>query len=439
MSAQTLPAKLPDGSLQNLVRSSLQGPAGEVCYVARQPILDLHSRVHGYELLCWNGRQQADGPDRNGPDRNGPDKELAARALLGNAVVFGVSELTSGLPAFVQCTADSLTEEWVLGLPPELTVVELDEEIEVTENVLASCRALKQLGFRLAVDNFCGRTESAPLVVLADYVKVEIARAGAGERKRLLDRLTHLQARAIAIRVETPEDFKHVREEGFELFEGYYFCRPEPVKNAKIPANRLVHLEILEVLQQDPVDLNRLSQLVMCDASLTYGLLRLVNSPVCALRQEVSSIHTALILLGEATARRMAMLAIASDFNGEQPQELLRMAFERGRFCELAAGLMGLAPSEQYLIGMVSMFPAMLRISMKDLVKTLPLREEARNALLGTGNREGVLLDLLICQDCRDWNKYDAILAANGLRFDHLMWRLSEAITWAKNALQNAA
>jgi EAL and modified HD-GYP domain-containing signal transduction protein len=229
-----------------------------------------------------------------------------------------------------------------------------------------------------------------------------------------------------------------VREEGFELFEGYYFCRPEPVKNARMPANRLVHLEILEVLQKDPVDLNRLTQLVMCDASLTYALLRLVNSPVCALRQQVSSIHTALILLGEATARRMAMLAIASDFNGEQPQELLRMAFERGRFCELSAGLMGLVPSEQYLIGMVSMFPAMLRISIQDLVKTLPLREEARNALLGMGNREGVLLDLVLCQERRDWERYDAILAANSLRFDHLMWRLSEAITWAKNALDSA-
>jgi EAL and modified HD-GYP domain-containing signal transduction protein len=118
--------------------------------------------------------------------------------------------------------------------------------------------------------------------------------------------------------------------------------------------------------------------------------------------------------------------------------ELLRMAFERGRFCELSAGLMGLVPSEQYLIGMVSMFPAMLRISIQDLVKTLPLREEARNALLGMGNREGVLLDLVLCQERRDWERYDAILAANSLRFDHLMWRLSEAITWAKNALDSA-
>jgi EAL and modified HD-GYP domain-containing signal transduction protein len=427
MSAQMLPANQQKGPLHDLVRNSLQGPGGEVCYVARQPILDQRSRVQGYELLFRNGRQATDGLD----------KELAARALLSNAVVFGVAELTSGLPAFVPCTADSLGEEWVLGLPPELTVVQLDEEVEPTESVVAAWRALKQRGFRLAVDNFSGRPTAAALVDLADFVKVDIARADHRERRRLLNLLSDVAVRPIAKNVETQEDWKQVREEGFELFEGYYFCRPEPVQNAKMPANRLVHLEILEILQKEPVDLNRLSQLVMCDASLTYGLLRLVNSPVCALRQEISSIHTALILLGETTARRMAMLAIASNFNREQPPELLRMAFERGRFCELSAGLLGLAPSEQYLIGMVSMFPAMLRISIDELVKTLPLREQARDALLGKGNREGVLLALVLCQDCRDWERYDAILEANGLRFDHLMWRLGEAITWAKAALQN--
>jgi EAL and modified HD-GYP domain-containing signal transduction protein len=428
MFAPTLSGSLRESSLQDLVRNSLEGPGDEVCYVARQPILDVRSRVQGYELLCSGRRGDC-----------GAERELAARALLGNAVVFGVAELTSGLPAFVQCAADSLTEEWVRGLPPSLTVVELDESVELSASVFEAWRALKKLGFRLAVDNFSGKAEATRLVELADFVMVDIGKVGTRERTRLIGCLEGLAARAIAKNVETQEDWKHVREEGFELFLGYYFCRPEPIKNPKLPASRMVHLEILEAVQKDPIDLERLSQLIMCDASLTYGLLRLVNSPFCTIRHEVSSIQTALIKLGEATSRRMAMLAIASDFNGDQPPELLRMAFERGRFCELSAGLLGLAPAEQYLIGMVSMFPAMLRISIENLVGMLPLREDACNALVGGGNKEGALLQLLVCQDSRDWERYDAILAANGLRFDQLMWRLSEAIAWAKGAVLNAS
>jgi EAL and modified HD-GYP domain-containing signal transduction protein len=174
----------------------------------------------------------------------------------------------------------------------------------------------------------------------------------------------------------------------------------------------------------------------MRDASLTYTLLRLANSPLFTTRQEITSIHSALMHLGDERSRRIAMLAIATDFDTGQPPELLRMAFERGRFGELSAELLGLSPSEQYLIGLASMFPAMLRMKVETLVPLLPLREEARAALLGRQCREGVLLDLMVCQDRLDWTSYDAIVKANGLRLDQLMWRYAEAQDWANATIQ---
>jgi EAL and modified HD-GYP domain-containing signal transduction protein len=191
------------------------------------------------------------------------------------------------------------------------------------------------------------------------------------------------------------------------------------------------------LVQQDPIDLDRLSQLVMKDASLTYGLLRFVNSPLFAVRQEVTSIRAALLLMGEVLSRRVAILAIAGEFNADQPLELLRMAFERGRFCELAADILGLLPSEQYLIGMVSMFPAMLRISMEDLARMLPLRTEACDALLGKGNPEGALLDFLIARDRGDWAAGETILETHGLTREQVLVRLGEATLWSSAAIQS--
>jgi EAL and modified HD-GYP domain-containing signal transduction protein len=426
MPAQPSPATFSDDEPQKLAPCSPEEQAVEVRYVARQPILDRRGKVHGYELLLWNGRESA----------FGAESELAARALLGNAIVFGVEQLTSGQTAFVQCTAESLNEDWVRRLPPKLTVLELQEDADPSPSLIAACRKLKLLGFRLALNDFTGKPWSRPLLELADYVKVDIAKAGIAERRSLTSRLEGFSARPIAKNVETQKDYKQVCGEGFDLFQGYYFCRPEPIKNHKIPANRMVQIEIMEFLQKDPVDLHRLSQLVMCDASLTYGLLRLVNSPVCAMRQEVTSIQSALVLLGQETFRRIVMLAIAGDFNNGQPTELLRMAFERGRLCELCAELLGLVPTEQYLIGMVSLFSPMLRIPMEDLVQLLPLREGASGALLGRGNREGVLLDWLVCLDRGDWAACKAILESNGLRFNQVMWRYAEAVAWAQAALK---
>jgi len=426
MATQT-PNAAHDSSLQDLAQSSLRGKTSEVRYVVRQPILDTQSNVHGYELLLWNGSEVV----------LGGMSELAAHALLGNAMVFGVEELASGRLAFVQCTAESLAEEWVWSLPPKMTVVEVLEDTRDLPRLLELCRKLKELGFRLAVDNFTRNPGARALVELADYVKVDIANIKAPERRFLKGMLAGIPACPIAVNVETQEEYREVWGAGFQLFEGFYFCRPEPVRSHQIPANRALHIEILEVLHKDPVDLDRLSQLVMCDASLTYSLLRLVNSPVCAMRQEVTSIHSALMLLGEERARRIAMLAIANDFDRGEPAELLRMAFERGRFCELAAGLLGLAPSEQYLIGMASMFPAMLRTTMEDLVQLLPLRQEARDALLGKGNREGIFLDLVACQDSRELTTHQAILQSNGLRFEQLLTHLADARAWANAAIQS--
>jgi EAL and modified HD-GYP domain-containing signal transduction protein len=134
----------------------------------------------------------------------------------------------------------------------------------------------------------------------------------------------------------------------------------------------------------------------------------------------------------------MAMMAIASDFNHGQPAEILRMAFERARFCELAAKLCGLIPTEQYLIGMISMFPAMLRLLMEDVVKSMPLREAACQALLGSINAESTLLYWLVCHDSGDWESCDSIMRASGMRYEDVMRCHTEAIGWAASALAAA-
>lgn len=397
-------------------------------YVARQPILDHRSRVHGYELLFRMGPEPAFRGDGN----------LATRTMIDNAVIFGLERLTGWLPAFVNCTMESLTEQLVQALPPSITVLELLEDLQPTPRLIASCRSLKAMGFRLALDDFVWKPELEPLVEIADYIKVDWLKLDAGERRELLKRLDGSPICLIAEKVETQEDFREAYSEGFRLFQGYYFCRPQLMKNRRVPANHLSHVEILEMLEQDPMDLRRLGEILKQEASLTYRLLRLVNSPVSAIRQEVDSIEVALMVVGEEAFRRIALLAIASEFNAHQPPVLLRMALVRGRFCELAASLCGLEPAEQFLVGLLSMFPAMLRISMEDLAPTLPLRKEIRLALQGKLDRERCLLSWLECHERGDWVTCDAIEAANDLNPKRMIQIYLDAVVWAEEALNTA-
>jgi len=421
MSANFVPAQGPELSPPDL--------AGGLRYVARQPILDVRRRVHGYELLFRAGPE---------PAFRG-DGDLATRTMLDNTVIFGIDQMTCGLPAFVNCTRESLTEQLVEVLPPSMTVLEILETLEPTQELIAACRKLKKAGYRFALDDFIWKPEKLPLVQLADYVKIDFAATKKEARREQLRLLSNTTVALVAEKVETEEEHKQAVDEGFTLFQGYFFCRPVLLMGRKVPANRLIHIQVLELLQQDPLHLRQLAELVKRDASLTFRLLRLVNSPVCAIRQEIRSIETALVVVGEDSFRRIATLAIATELNSGQPAEILRMAFVRGRFCELAASLCNLNPTEQYLLGMFSLLPAMLRMPMADLAPALPLRESIRVALQGAATTERSLLHWLECYEQGDWVQCDAIVQSFALNQAEVLRSYRAAVVWADTALRTVA
>jgi EAL and modified HD-GYP domain-containing signal transduction protein len=396
-----------------------------VRYVTRQPILDLRSKVHAYELLFSNGTESSPSGDR----------EMAARTLLDNTVLFGLEKLTCGLPGFVKCTAEMLTGALVEMLPAAITVLEVVDAADFSPEQMEVCRRLKAAGYRLALDQSKWDPRAKPLVKIVDYLKVDFSRTTARERQTLRGQVGDTTASLVAEKVETPEQFRAAREEGFALVQGYYFCKPVVMGSRQVPANRLSQLEILRLLRDDSLNLHKLTQLVKRDASLTYRLLRLINSPVCAMPQEVHSVQAALLAVGEETFRRMATVAISSEMNAGQPAELLRMAFVRGRFCELAAGANGLDGTEQYLLGMLSLLPAMLRVPMKDLAQSMPLREKIRRALMGEEIYERSLLRWLEHYELADWAGCGEIAKARALDEDGLLASYQEAVTWTEAAL----
>jgi c-di-GMP phosphodiesterase len=405
--------------------------SGELHSVTRQPILDLRGRTHAFRLLF-----RAD-------LRSGGRGEPTVRSIQESAAIFGLDKpsglkrLTGGLLAFVNCGAEAPNAKIAETLPATLTVLEIAVNLDASSELISACEKLKTLGFRLALDNFTWQKQFEPLVEVSDYIKVDFGRSTPDQRRELLERLRGKSITMLAKNVKSQMDYRQAREEGFSLFEGYFFCLPVAKMNRRPPANQILRIEILQALQKHPMDLHKLSQLVKRDGPLAYQLLRLVNSPLFAMRQPVLSIQAAMIAVGEDALRRIATLAIASQFNGEQPAELLCMALVRGRFCELGAKQRGMDPFGQYLLGLLSLLPAMQGQEMKDVVPALPLSNEIREALIGTKNRERALLDWLESCECGDWNGCDAVALANGLNQEELSKVYLDAVAWAETALHS--
>jgi c-di-GMP phosphodiesterase len=395
--------------------------ASELRYVARQPILDMQGRVHGYDLLF-----------RNAPEvMLHRDTELAMQTMLDNEVIFGLERLTNGLPAFITCTAEALTENSVLVLSPALTVLVVPTSLETGPRLVDACRNLRARGFRLALDDFSAHEKPHPLLDQADYVRLDFAHFREAEKQQIYSAATNSVV-MVAQKVATYADHRKACSMGFTLFQGDYFCHPVLLKKRKVPASGRAHFEIVRELYHDPIDIRKVGELVRRDASLTYRLLRLVNSPIYGIYQEVRSIEAAITVLGEATFRRIVSLAVLSELNGDQPAAILHLALVRARFCELAARKFGQDPDEQYLLGMLSLLPAMLGVPMEEVVPILPLRGQICEALAGTMNPERKLLAWLEFHEHGDWEACDRIVTSYGMDSKQLIQSYIEGASWAE-------
>ncbi len=405
------------------IETSLPESTGELRYVARQPILDRNGHVHGYDLLFRNAPQAI----------IRRDADAAAETMLDNEVLFGLERLTNGQPAFITCTAEAITEDLVLVLSPSFTILGIPAGVDPTPRLIEACRALRSRGFRISIDEFVWDERLIPLIEHAHYIRADF-RLFSPDVKEKFSKLGQTAISLVAQKVNTQDDYRDAAAKGFTLFQGSYFCQPVLLKERKIPANRLFHFDIVRELYRDPIDIKKVSQLIRSDASLTFRLLRLANSPLYALRQEVRSIETAIVMLGEETFRRTISLAIMSEMNSEQPVEILHMGLLRARFCELAARVFVQDPSEQYLVGLFSLLPAILRVPMEEIVSNLPLRGKIREALNGVENSERNPLSWIEAHERGDWAACDRIASAQGLHSSQLIVWYEEALIWAASA-----
>jgi EAL and modified HD-GYP domain-containing signal transduction protein len=424
MAASTVPVHLSLGS---------QPQSGALRSVARQPILDQRGRVHAFRLHL----RPASGPDGS--------PETPRQTLEKTSAYFKLSRpselksLTGKMMGFVACPPEAIGEELEQLFPANLTVLEIPANLEAPPELIEQIEKVKALGFRLALRDLRWDSHNPALLPLADTLEVDFTATDAPGRRALMARLSGTKATLMATGVELPAQHRLAWDEGFHVFEGYYFTQPAPARNRRPPANQLLRIEILKALQQNPMNLPKVADLVKRDGPLAYQLLRFTNSPLFALRQQVESIHAALLAVGEDAFRRIATLAIASEFNGDQPSELLCMAMIRGRFCEVASAKLDLEPFSQYLLGLLSLLPAMQGQPMKELVAPLPLSEEVRAALLGTRNRERVLLAWLENTERGNWAGCDAEADADRLNQQELAKLYVESVAWAETALHSGS
>lgn len=395
-------------------------------FVARQPIFDRALRVYGYEILF---RHSSFENFFSHPD---PD-EAASRVIHDSLHVFGLDVLAQDRRIFFNVTRSVLVENLVRMLPRERTVVELLETVSPDPEVIAACESLKAAGYTLALDDFVVYPGCEPLLDLADIVKVDFLVSPSSARAEVPARFRRPGLLFLAEKVETAEDFREALELGYDLFQGYFFRRPEILAAREIPSTETNYLRLLQAVSQDPIDFGRVEEIVKHDVSLSVRLLRFLNSAFFGWRSQVTSIKQALVLLGERPLRKWVTLVAVTGLGTDRPEELVITALLRARLCEELAQRQGRASEafDLFVAGMLSALDSLLGRPLPDLLRELGVAPPLRQAILDGGPST---FRLALAYESGHWEEAAAIARQLGLDETALPGIYRDAVAWAEQA-----
>lgn len=366
----------------------------DVVLFARQPIFDSAQQVFAYELLFRQGASaQADFSDG----------DLATRTVMLNAYTHTDTVKTlNNKPGLVNVTKTMLN-----ALPDilrETMYIEVLEDYHADKDLIPLLQGLKDRGFKLVLDDFEGRDYRPELIDLVDMVKIDVLATPPEAVPPLLALLRRHDIALVAEKIEDHAMYQTCRDQGFDFFQGYFFCQPETIRGQQVDPDRMGLLMLLADLYRPDVEIETIYKHVQRDTVLSFKLLQLVNSAFYRRAQKIESLQQAVMMLGLDRIRSWVTLINMGQLM-DKPGELQREALTRAFFCEqLASEQDGLTAQAGFTVGLLSVLDAWLDRPMNVIVEQLPLSDEVCLALSGREGALGAILGVVVDYSHSHWD-----------------------------------
>lgn len=401
-------------------------------YVARQPIFDIKKCIFGYELL-FRADMANFFPEIEG--------DSATSKLLSNSFFnIGIEKIAGSNLAFINFTQELLLKQLPLMFSQDRLVVEILEDVRPERDVIEACQEIALNGYIIVLDDFFYKPSLEPLIEVADIIKIDVRATPLEEVGDLVKNMTERGVDLLAEKVETHDEFKKALEMGFRYFQGFFFSKPEVLKGKEIPTPQMQLLEIMAEVNKEDFEFNRLEKMIVRDASISYKLMRLINSAYFKRAKQISSIRQAIVMIGEVGIRRFLSLISMAGLAANKPDELIKVSLVRAKFCELLGNHPGSSAetSELFTLGLFSLIDAIMDDSMENLMSQIPLSSNIKEVLISrTGDLSGYL-SLVESYERGDWEEIDEATNIMGIDHDDLPRQYMESLSWADslNVLQ---
>jgi c-di-GMP phosphodiesterase len=394
-------------------------------YIARQPIFDRKLKLFGYELLYRAGNEQR----ANVQDAN----QATAQVITLGLIEIGLEKLVGSHHAFINLSRDYVLGNPDLPFPPENVVLEILEDIPVDDEIISALKELSKRGYTIALDDLHPKAEALQLLPLAGLVKVDLLLTPPEQLPGFVKMLQQFPVKLLAEKVEDGSQVNDLLEMGFDYLQGFFFSKPIIMKQRQMSTNQLAILQLMSRVYDDDIAPEELENVICNDVSLSYHLLRYINSAFFNLPNKVESIRQAVIYLGRNELRTWTTV-VSMAGNSDKPDELMNLALVRGKTCELLAKTLGMKNLDAFFTtGLLSVLDAMMDQPMPAIIEKLPISEDIQGALL---KNEGILGEALSCSQAYELGNWKNIKFKDVPITDINNYYV-EAISWANEALES--
>lgn len=376
-------------------------------HVVRQPIMDGENSLLGYELLY----QEKDGSGLYN------ESDSAANAIENLLMEFTSDAALDGEKAFVTFPPDLLLKNIPAIFRPQQLVIQIEDAVTVNPHAQKALYGLKDKGYEIAIKDFEFSVRYFSLMDVIDYIKIDMNKVS--EKDGSIAKIGNsFHKKMIAYNVNSQKAYESAKAIGCRYVQGSAVATVLSSSVRSLNHLQSNFFQLMVAVTKDEPDVDEISAIIARDVTLTFSLLRLVNSAYFALRNRVNSVKQALVVLGLGQLKQWIYLLSFRKTENKSCEELIKTSFLRGNFCaELAQHATGgqLAKSDAYLMGMFSTLDSLLDVSLSEALANLPVLPEIKQALISRTGSCAALYELVLSYEAADWRKVSYYAARLGI------------------------
>jgi EAL and modified HD-GYP domain-containing signal transduction protein len=343
----------------------------EKIYISKQKIVDEKYLPYAYEIVFRDGELR--------PIRFSNSLQGASQLIINSISNTEIINILGEVPrAFINVDEVTLTKGILDVLDKDRFILNVLEDINLTEEVIKKIVTYKKKGFLFSLEHF---DSSARMIIkfkrlfnYIDIIKMDILLSEVENLEKVMKKFKKTRIKLLAQGVSCREDFSECVRMGFDYFEGVYIDTPSivEIKPSKEPT-QFVILRLIKIIKDNETT-EELEFFIKQQADLSFKLIQFFNN-LEKLDIQVESLTQVITLMGRNKLLRWLIVYLYSEVSGNSASKtILELAIRRAESMEAEASKE--YKDKAYIAGMFSMLSSIFDTDIKELMSYVKMDKD---------------------------------------------------------------